>query len=113
VLPARDGRDGRVAGSDLSGASAEVRFRGTGVVWTTVTGPNHGLAAIWIDGQVERIVDTYSRRRVDGVRHRVTGLAPGLHTIQIEVLGRSDPRATGRVVSVDGFAVVPPAPAAG
>lgn len=113
VLPAREGRSGRVAGSDVNGARADVRFRGTGAVWTTVTGPNHGLAAIWIDGKLERVVDTYSARRVDGVRHRVTGLSPGLHTIRIEVLGRSDPRATGRVVSVDWLSVVPPAPATG
>jgi lysozyme len=107
VLPARDHvRDGRVAGSDVAGARAEVRFRGTGVAWTTVTGPNHGLAAIWIDDELERVVDTYSRVRADGVRHRVTGLAPGLHTIRIVVLGRSDPHATGTVVSVDGFAVL-------
>jgi hypothetical protein len=97
----------------VNGARADVRFRGTGAVWSTVTGPNHGLAAIWIDGKLERVVDTYSARRVDGVRHRVTGLSPGLHTIRIEVLGRSDPRATGRVVSVDWLSVVPPAPATG
>jgi hypothetical protein len=113
VLPARERRSGRVAGSDVNGARAEVRFRGTGAVWTTVTGPNHGLAAVWIDGKLERVVDTYSPRRVDGVRHRVTGLSPGLHTIRIEVLGRSDPRATGGIVSVDALSVVPPAPATG
>ena len=112
VLPARDGRDGRVAVSDVTGARAEVRFRGTGVVWTTATGPNHGLAAIWIDEDLERVVDTYSRRRADA-GYRVTGLSPGMHTIRIEVLGRSDPRATGRVVSIDGFGVVPLAPPVG
>jgi lysozyme len=109
VLPAREGRNGRVAGSDVTGARADVRFRGTEAVWTTVTGPNHGLAAIWIDGKLDRVVDTYSRRRLDGVRHRVTALSPGLHTMRIQVLGRSDPRATGRVVSVDRLAVLPPA----
>jgi GH25 family lysozyme M1 (1,4-beta-N-acetylmuramidase) len=113
VLPGREGRSGRVAGSDVNGARVDVPFRGTGAVWTTVTGPNHGLAAIWIDGKLERVVDTYSPRRVDGVRHRVAGFSPGLHTIRIEVLGRSDPRAMGRVVSVDALSVVPPAPATG
>ena len=42
-----------------------------------------------------------------------TELEQGLHTIRIEVLGRSDPRATGRVISVDWLSVVPPAPATG
>jgi GH25 family lysozyme M1 (1,4-beta-N-acetylmuramidase) len=105
VLPSRDGR-GRVSSSGVTGSSAEFRFRGTGVVWSTVTGPNHGLAAIWIDGELDRVVDTYADERTSGVRYRVSGLPPGLHTVRILVLGRSDPRATGTIVAVDGFAVV-------
>jgi GH25 family lysozyme M1 (1,4-beta-N-acetylmuramidase) len=109
ILPSRDGR-GRVTASGLTGASAEMRFRGTGVVWRTIVGPNHGLAAIWIDDELVRVVDTYARVRTEGVRHRVSGLSPGIHTVRIEVLGRSDTLATGTVVSIDGFAVIPPAP---
>lgn len=98
---------GRVAASAVAGASAELTFFGTGLGWTTVTGPNHGRAAIWVDGRYERTVDTFARSRNSGVEVRVTDLVPGVaHTVRIVVLGEADPRAGGTVVAVDGFSVL-------
>lgn len=100
------GPGGRVAASDEAGADAEFTFRGTGVVWNTVRGPNHGIAQIWVDGRFVRTVDTYARVRMAGIAPRVTGLERGIHTVRIVVLGESREEATGSVVAIDGFSVL-------
>ncbi len=100
------GPGGRVAASAEAGADAEFTFRGTGVVWNTVRGPNHGIAQIWVDGRFVRTVDTYARVRTVGSAPRVTGLERGIHTVRIVVLGESREEATGSVVAVDGFSVL-------
>jgi hypothetical protein len=100
------GPGGRVAASAEAGADAEFTFRGTGVVWNTVRGPNHGIAQIWVDGRFVRTVDTYARVRTVGIAPRVTGLERGIHTVRIVVLGESREEATGSVVAVDGFSVL-------
>lgn len=100
------GAGGRVAASGEAGADAEFTFSGTGVVWNTVQGPNHGLAQIWVDGRFVRTVDTYARVRRVGIAPRVTGLERGIHTVRIVVLGESREEATGSVVAVDGFSVL-------
>jgi GH25 family lysozyme M1 (1,4-beta-N-acetylmuramidase) len=100
------GAGGRVAASGEAGADAEFTFRGTGVVWNTVRGPNHGLAQIWVDGRFVRTVDTYARIRTVGIAPRVSGLERGIHTVRIVVLGGSREEASGSVVAVDGFSVL-------
>jgi lysozyme len=100
------GSGGRVAASGEAGADAEFTFRGTGVVWDTVRGPNHGLAQIWVDGRYVRTVDTYARVRTAGIAPRVTGLERGIHTVRIVVLGESREESSGTIVAVDGFSVL-------
>ncbi len=102
--------DGSGAGtwaSDLAGASAEIGFRGTGVDWFTFRGPDQGKAKLWIDGALLRTVDNYAATPTPGVVRSVTGLADGVHTLRIVVLGRARPAATGELVSVDRFAITP------
>lgn len=109
TIAPRERRGSRVAASGVAGARAELTFHGTGVVWSTVNGPNHGLAAIWIDGRYVRLVDTYSRQRVVGVTHRVSGLDPGIHSLRVVVLGDANPGASGTMVAVDRVRVLPEA----
>lgn len=106
LVERRDRPGGRVLASGAAGASAQFRFTGTGVVWRTVNGPNHGLAAIWVDGRYVRTVDTFSEDRTAGVSHRVSGLETGLHTLRIVVLGKARSQASGTSVAVDGFRVM-------
>jgi GH25 family lysozyme M1 (1,4-beta-N-acetylmuramidase) len=98
---------GTFAMSDERGATTSIRFDGVGIEWTTVTGPNRGRARIVLDGTLVRVVDTYSARRRFGVIERVDGLAPGTHTIRIEVLGRRAPASAGGWIAVDRFDVLP------
>ena len=80
--------DGSGAGtwaSDLAGATAELRFRGTGVDWFTYHGPDQGKAELWVDGALVRTVNNYAAAPTSDVAHSVTGLAEGVHTLRIVV----------------------------
>lgn len=92
--------------SEDRGATASIRFDGTGIDWVTVTGPNRGRARIVVDGDPVRVVDLYAASRTFGVVERVDGLGSGAHVLRIEVLGRRSPASAGRWVAIDRFDVL-------
>jgi GH25 family lysozyme M1 (1,4-beta-N-acetylmuramidase) len=99
--------DGTGAGtwaSDLRGAAAELTFRGTGVQWFTMRGPDQGRAEMWVDGALARTVNNYAAQPTFEA-WAVTGLAEGVHTLRIVVLGTARAEATDELVSVDRFSV--------
>ena len=55
-----------------------------------------------------RTVDNYAPDPAYGVVRTVTGLADGVHTLRVVVLGQGRPKASGVLVSADSFAAVPP-----
>ena len=91
--------------SDLAGASVELRFRGTGVEWFTMRGPDQGRAELWVDGVLLRTVDNYASQPTSDVARSVTGLADSVHTLRIVVRGTARAAANGALVSVDRFSV--------
>jgi hypothetical protein len=97
---------GGVRASDVTRASVELTFRGTGVVWTTVEGPDQGGAQLFVDGVLARQVDNYAPRRTAGVARTIDGLTDGVHTLRIVVLGEARPAAEAALVSIDRFSVV-------
>jgi hypothetical protein len=54
-----------------------------------------------------RTVDNYAASPAFGVARSFTGLADGVHTLRIVVLGDARPAADGALVSLDRFAIVP------
>jgi GH25 family lysozyme M1 (1,4-beta-N-acetylmuramidase) len=102
--PAASG--GSLAASDLERASVTFTFRGSGVEWTTVRDRHQGRASIFVDGAFVRTVDGYAASPTYGVVRSVTGLAPGVHTLRVVVLGEGRPAATGTFVSVDRFVAI-------
>jgi O-glycosyl hydrolase len=78
-------------------------FTGTGVRWVGSVATHHGKAAVYIDGVLKTTVDGYAPFKTQKVRYSISGLAPGQHTIRIEVLHTKNPRSRGYVVNVDGF----------
>lgn len=101
-----DGVDRR-ASSALAGASAEVGFFGTGILWHTIAGPEHGRAALWVDGAFVRSYDAGAAARGERLE-RVDGLPVGRHTLRIVVLGPAAATLGGdTAVSVDGFSILP------
>lgn len=98
---------GSLVASDAKRASLTLTFRGTGIEWVTVRGPDQGRAAIYADGTLVRTVDGYASEPTFGVVRRVSGLVDGVHELRVVVLGEARPRATGALVSVDRFVVLP------
>ena len=96
---------GSLATSDLARASVTFVFRGTGVDWYTARDPRQGRAEIYADGVLVRTVDNFAANPVFGVVRSVGGLADGVHTLRIVVLGAGRPAADGTFVSVDRFVV--------
>jgi hypothetical protein len=90
----------------LKGATASVRFRGNAISWLTVTGPNQGLAKVFIDGALVQTLDQYAPTTSYRVPRTFGGLASGEHTITIEATGvKGNPAASNTFVSVDAFRV--------
>jgi large repetitive protein len=97
---------GRYVRSDVAGTTLNFTFRGTGIDWMTITGPNMGKASVTIDGVSVGTVDNYSSSFRYGVLRSYRGLSDGVHTIRIVVLGQRSSAATGSFVAADKFTVI-------
>lgn len=90
----------------LSGSSVSFAFTGTAVTWHTVTGPNQGEAAVYVDNALKETVNNYSKATVYKVARTITGLSNGQHTLKIVVKGlKGSSAATDTQVAVDDFVV--------
>jgi GH25 family lysozyme M1 (1,4-beta-N-acetylmuramidase) len=96
---------GEIATTDGARAAAVFRFRGTGVDWYTVRGPKQGRAAVYVDGGLVRTVDNYAPGIEANVARSITGLADGVHTLRIVVLGKARPKADAALVAIDRLVV--------
>jgi O-glycosyl hydrolase len=93
--------------SSTRGDRATYTFTGTGVQWLGSVGNIHGRAKVYIDGVLQTTWDSYAPAyRTQKVKYSIAGLAPGQHTIDIEVLRTRNPRSSGFVVDVDAFYVL-------
>jgi hypothetical protein len=95
-------RETRTAGSQVTFA-----FSGTSVRWIGARGFSTGMARVSLDGQFIGLVDTrtpFQEEYQEPVFTR-TGLAPGSHTLTIEVVGRNNeaPGSTVERVVIDAF----------
>ena len=100
-----DAADGVYVFDDVAGASASLRFTGTGATWVTARGPSMGIAQIWVDGKRLKTVDLYAGTRTFGVQRTVSGLADRAHVMKIVVLGTHARASAGTTVVTDGWIV--------
>ena len=81
-----------------------LKFRGTGISWNALYGPNNGKAKLSIDGTPQTI-DLYDT----GYYYAdvsVTGLSnTTLHTLKITVLGQKNAASSDTIVSVNRFSI--------
>lgn len=96
---------GRYAVENAAGATYRLTFRGTGVQWETMLGPDMGLAKITVDGVDKGVVDLWAAENNPFDPVRINGLTDAVHTLTITVLGRARPGAKGTYVAVDQFGV--------
>jgi hypothetical protein len=96
---------GGYAIGDAAGASARVRFQGTGLTLRTRRGPSMGRAEVWVDGEFLRVVDLYASAAGFGSVPIVAGLPDGMHTARLVVTGRHRPASAGSSVAIDRWVV--------
>jgi hypothetical protein len=97
--------EGASAESQTVGAQANFTFTGTGVGWIGARGPQTGIARVFVDGAFVQDIDTYAL--TEGPQHTdftAAGLAPGTHTLTIQVLGRN-PASSNFWILIDAFNV--------
>jgi hypothetical protein len=84
-------------------ARAALTFNGTGITWIGVMDPYSGLAQVYLDGTLNT-VDTYAAStKYQQPLFAAHGLAPGPHTLSIEVLHQRDGNTSGSWIWIDAF----------
>jgi len=100
--------EGSASVSGTPGARAVFSFNGTGVRWIGLRAARTGIARIYLDGSFVAEVDTYvPAEGYQSTAFALSGLAPGNHSLAIEVTGQKNPAATNNYVVVDAFDVRP------
>jgi hypothetical protein len=89
--------------TNAKGATATLSFTGTGVTWIGVLDPYSGLAQVYLDG-TPNTVDTYgANTQYQQPLFSVHGLAPGNHTLSIQVLHQRDGETSGSWIWINAF----------
>jgi len=94
---------GRFWFTNQVGAWCEGQFEGTGfrlIGWAYDDG---GHAEVKVDGKVVGTIDQYGAGRDLPFDYRITGLAPGKHTVRITILTEKDDASKDRFINVGGF----------
>jgi hypothetical protein len=88
-----------------TGDRATFTFTGTAVRWIGQRAFNGGLAHVYLDGVQLPDVDTWApiQEEYQAVMYSTSGLAPGPHTLAIEVSGQSTQGSQGVMVVIDAF----------
>ena len=93
-------------GTQVYGASAVLNFYGTGITWIGRTGPEFGWAAYSVDGGPVSFFDAYSVTEVYQTQNAViTGLAPGSHSLKIEVTPYKNAASSDYYQVIDAFVI--------
>ncbi|HET7176803.1 MAG TPA: Ig-like domain-containing protein [Gammaproteobacteria bacterium] len=95
---------GTATESTASGAQVNFSFTGTAVRWIGYQDSFSGIADVYIDGNFQTSVDTYSLSPVcQSMIFAASGLAGGPHTLTITVTGTHNLASLGTGIWVDAF----------
>jgi hypothetical protein len=90
-----------------AGTDVTLSFSGTGVTWVGLRDAWAGLADVYLDGALRGRVDTYSAgSNSQQPLWSTSGLASGVHTLRVSVVGAHSSGSAGSWVWVDAFDVV-------
>lgn len=95
---------GRITQERSPGANVYFHFRGTGVDWGTILGPDHGMARVYVDGLYRGLFDNYATSARAFIR-QFRGFVDGVHFVRIIVTGTKRSASTSTTVSVDFWRV--------
>ncbi|PPF28572.1 hypothetical protein C5D07_04000 [Rathayibacter tritici] len=103
---------GAIGYSSSAGASATLRFTGTGVSWVSRLTASSGINEVLVDGVVVASGDRYSATTRSGVTVWSSGALPaGQHTVTVRRGSTRNPAATGATLILDAFVVTAGTPA--
>jgi O-glycosyl hydrolase/riboflavin biosynthesis pyrimidine reductase len=95
--------------SSATNAYYQVRFHGTAIDLYGAKAPNHGIAAVSIDGGPETLVDFYAPSRIDNVvAYSSPGLSAGNHTLKVRVTGTKNGLSSGFSIPADRVDITQP-----
>jgi Glycosyl hydrolases family 35/Beta-galactosidase, domain 2 len=96
--------------SNTAGDSVSISFTGLAIRWIGSTTNNHGIASVYLDGNLAATVDAYSANQVfQVVLYKATDLANGPHTLKIVVTGTRNPASQGAYIAIDAIDLTQPA----
>ncbi|OJT08667.1 hypothetical protein TRAPUB_393 [Trametes pubescens] len=95
-----------IRASSEPGAAMTFTFTGTGVEWFGNQDKKHGMAKVYIDGQLAQEVDAYNEASMKQQRmFWAFGLPQGKHTLKIMNAGASHSSASGIQIDIDALVV--------
>jgi hypothetical protein len=87
-----------------AGDSLSFAFRGTGIYWRALQGPDCGMADVFLDGQFQKTVDCHGSLTPHKFWFVKTGLdAAVLHTLKIVVRGEKHENSDGTLIKHISF----------
>jgi hypothetical protein len=91
--------------TNAKGATATLSFTGTGITWIGVLDSYSGLAQVYLDG-TPNVIDTYGPATLyQQPLFSVHGLAPGAHSLSIQVLHQRDGATSGSWIWINAFLI--------
>ena len=94
--------------SGTAGAETSITFTGTGAIVAGPFIPNGGQADVYLDGELDRTIDSYSdetsTKRMESIWHKF-GLPDGEHTIRLAVKGEPYGDSAGADVTISDLVV--------
>jgi len=91
--------------SDQTGDAVQFAFHASAIAYVYTKAPNRGIAQVRIDGRVRAVIDQYASPVQWQSQTAFTDLGPGVHTIEIRVIGRKNADSSGYFVDLDRFIV--------
>ena len=95
----------RLVQDSSGGANVYFHFRGTGIDWRTLLGPDQGRAKVYIDGSYKGLFDNFGATTRAYTR-AFRGLSDAVHAFRVVVAGTKRTSSTNTTVSVDYWRVV-------
>jgi hypothetical protein len=100
--------------AEKAGDNAELTFNGTGIALKGNWVKDGGKAVIYLDGKLQRTIDSYfywsKQEHQDMVLWHAFGLEPGDHTVKLEIRGEKRPESSGTGVFLTQALVFKTAP---
>lgn len=94
--------------SGATDASFQVSFEGTQISLYAAKAPNHGIAAVSVDGGKEEFVDLYASTRADNqFLYASPLLNEGTHTLKVRVTGLKNASSSSAVIPADSVIATP------